>query len=166
MSEMVPCIGCGALVLDEDGPTHPYVGASPACWAIYGEVLAKEYGEYRYPSVHRLTVDAYSVQHPGTPSRRSIQSVAVHLVGLYLVLECGFPAEKATEGIRWALRHRQQFMWLPRPSSLGARTILGVRNTTTLAEHEEVVKRWAESVWQAWSQHHETIRQWAILDKK
>src|SRR6516225_12143489 len=105
MSEMVPCIGCGALVVDEDGPTHPYVGASPACWAVYGEVLAKEYGEYRYPSVHRLTVDAYSVQHPGTPSRRAIQSVAVHLVSLYLVLDRGFSSAKATAGIRRAVEH-------------------------------------------------------------
>ena len=87
---IVLCPDCGALTPDVDGPTHPYVGASVGCWAMYGEVLAKEYGEYRYPSVHRLTVDAYSVQHPGTPSRRSIQSVAVHLVSLYLVLERGF----------------------------------------------------------------------------
>jgi hypothetical protein len=161
--KMIPCLGCGAFLPDKDGPSHPYLGASPACWAVYGEVLSREYGEYRYPSVHRLTVDAYSVQHPGTPSRRSIQSVAVHLVGLYLVLMRGFPAEKAIEGMRRALRERQQFVWLPPPSSLGTRTILDVRNTTTLAKHEEAVKRWAESVWQAWSRHHETVRQWALL---
>ena len=74
-----PCAGCGALVPVTDGPTHPYIGASPGCWAIYGEVLAREYGEYAYPPVHRLTVDAYAAQHPGVPSRRSIQSVAIHL---------------------------------------------------------------------------------------
>src|SRR5436190_1879442 len=42
----VPCIGCGVLTPDADGPTHPYLGASPGCWAVYGEVLAREYGEY------------------------------------------------------------------------------------------------------------------------
>ena len=112
----LPCPGCGALTPDVDGPVHPYLGASAGCWTVYGEVLAKEYVDYRYPSVHRLTVDAYSVQHPGTPSRRAIQSVAVHLVSLYLVLERGFSSEKATAGIRRALEHRKQFVWLDPPS--------------------------------------------------
>jgi hypothetical protein len=40
-------------------------------------------------------------------------------------------------------------------------TILDVRHTTTFTEHEEAMKRWAESVWQAWALHHETIRRWA-----
>jgi hypothetical protein len=161
MGEPKPCCGCGALLPNEDGPTHPYLGASPACWAAYGDVLAREYGEYRYPSFHRLTVDTYSAQHPGTPSRRSIQSVAVHLVSLYLVLERGNSSDQAMAGIRGALNQRGQFVWLEPPSSLGDLTILDVRNTTDFAQHEALVKRWAGSVWQAWSAYHETVRRWA-----
>jgi Family of unknown function (DUF5946) len=161
MDERIPCIGCGLRLPDADGPTHAYLGASAACWALYGEVLAKEYGEYRYPSVHRLTVDTYSVQHPGTPSRRSIQSVAVHLVSLYLVLEKNYSSEKATAGIRRALARRHEFVWLDPPSTLGSLTILDVRNATDFSQHKAMVKRWAESVWQAWSPHHETVRRWA-----
>lgn len=79
-AENIQCYGCGALVPNFEGSTpHPYIGASAGCWSIYGEILAKEFGEYEYPSIHRLTVDAYCVQHPGTSSRKSIQSVAVHL---------------------------------------------------------------------------------------
>jgi hypothetical protein len=159
----LPCIGCGALTPAGDGLPHPYLGASPGCWAIYGEVLAREYGDYGYPPVHRLTVDAYSVQHPGTASRRSIQSVAVHLVSLYLVLERGFSSEKVTAAMRQALCHRQQFVWLDPPSSLGLMSILDVRNTVDLHEHEKVVKRWANSVWRAWLPHHEKVRGWAGL---
>ncbi|SRR5579883_1779866 len=159
----IPCPGCGALTPVVDGPVHPYLGASAGCWAVYGEVLAKEYGEYRYPSVHRLTVDAYSVQHPGTPSRRSIQSVAVHLISLYLVLERGFSSAKATAGIRRAVEHRKQFIWLDPPSPIGNLTILDVRDATDLTLHEMTVKHWAESVWRSWSLHHETVRRWAGL---
>jgi len=97
--------GCGGIFPDTDGPTHLYLGSSPGCWAVYSDVLAKEYGEYRYPEVHRLTVDAYAVQHPGTPSRRSIQSVAVHLISLYLMFERGLDAQKATAAIGWAVAH-------------------------------------------------------------
>ena len=161
MDELQRCLGCGALLPQSDGPTHPYLGASAACWAAYGEVLAREYGEYRYPPFHRLTVDAYSVQHPGTPSRRSIRSVAVHLVSLHLVLVRGYSSEKATEGIRRALGHRQDFIWLEPPASLGDLTILDVLDSTDYAQHEAMVKRWAESVWRAWSPHHGEVRRWA-----
>src|SRR5689334_17173258 len=74
------CPGCGLVLAEHDGPTHAYIGASPACWAKYGELLVREFGELRNPEVHRLSVDTYAVQHPGVPERRSIQSVAVHLM--------------------------------------------------------------------------------------
>ena len=51
-----------------DGPTHPYYGCSPACWARYGEVLAREFQDPAYFGLHQLTVDAYAVQHPGSRS--------------------------------------------------------------------------------------------------
>ncbi|MGH2615999.1 MAG: DUF5946 family protein, partial [Thermomicrobiales bacterium] len=81
------CPGCGALTDEGDGPTHPYFGSSPGCWAIYGEVLAREYEEFDYPPIHRLTVDSYAVQHPDETSPLATQSVALHLAGLHLVLE-------------------------------------------------------------------------------
>lgn len=61
-SMVIACIGCGALVPDSDGPTLRYPdAASPGCWAVFGEILAREYGEFGYPDVHHLTVDAYCV---------------------------------------------------------------------------------------------------------
>jgi hypothetical protein len=134
-TDLRPCPGCGALVPNIGGPTHPYLGASPGCWAVYGEVLEKEYGEYRYPPVHRLTVDAYAAQHPDTPSRRSIQSVAVHLISLYVVLEWNYDPHRATQLIRRASTSQQDFVWLEPPASLGAITVLNVREAKDLAEH-------------------------------
>jgi hypothetical protein len=161
--ERIPCVGCGALVPDIDGPTHAYLDASPGCWDAYGQVLAREYGEYRYPAIHRVTVDAYAVQHPGVPAMqsRAIQSVAVHLISLYLVLERGFPANVATEGMRRALQNRERFHWLAPPASLGEVTVVDVSRAKDLAEHEALVRRWARSAWEAWALHHETVRRWA-----
>ncbi|WP_217429780.1 DUF5946 family protein, partial [Sphingomonas bacterium] len=76
------------------GPAHGYLGASPACWARYGELLAREYGDPAYMAAHRLTVDAYCAQHPGEPERRTIQSAHVHLVGLHLTLERDWPGKR------------------------------------------------------------------------
>jgi len=52
-------------------------------------VLAREYSEPAYFGVHQLTVDTYAVQHPGVAERRSIQSVALHLITLSLMVERG-----------------------------------------------------------------------------
>ncbi len=83
----VACVGCGALFEDREGPTHRYMESSPGCWALYGEVVAREYLDFlAYGALHRLTVDTYAAQHPGLLSPQSIQSVALHLMSLSLVL--------------------------------------------------------------------------------
>ena len=146
-TQLIGCIGCGAQVPDSHGPTHPYIGASPGCWAVFGQVLAKEYGEYSFPAVHRLTVDTYAVQHPGTPSRQSIQSVAVHLIGLYLALERGWEPHVIAEALGRAVqRGRDVFVWLEPPASQGSVTVLDAVRARDLSEHQALVRRWARSV--------------------
>lgn len=156
-----PCGGCGALVPEIEGPTHRYLGASPGCWAVYGEVLGKEYSDYRYWRAHRFTVDAYAVQHPGEPSPQTVQSVAVHLISLHLVLEKTRSPEEATKAMQQATTHKQRFTWLEPPASPGEVTVLYVRDAESPEEHVERAGEWARSAWEAWSGHHDTIRRWA-----
>ena len=79
-----PCFSCGGCFERHEGPTHKYMLSSPGCWKAYGELLAREYGNpLLFGAVHRLTVDAYALQHPGNPSdRRATQSVWIHYVAL------------------------------------------------------------------------------------
>lgn len=156
-----PCPGCGARVAASDGPTSPTLGASAGCWAVYQEVVARELGEFRHPEIHRVTVDAYAAQHPGEPSRKSIQALAAHLIGLYLVVEKGVPARFASEGIQQAVDSPLTFTWIEPPPKRGAPTILDVRGATHLAEHTRRVETWARAVWETWTPHHETVRRWA-----
>ena len=161
-ADRIPCHGCGAPVPDADGPTHRYLGASPGCWAVYGEVLAREYEDYAlYAPVHRLTVDAYAAQHPGTPSPQSRQSVGVHLIRLHLQLERDLPHEKANDAMLRISARSERFPWLDPPPSPGKVTILDVHQTTNPPEHIESVRRWARSIWESWSPHHATVRRWA-----
>lgn len=139
------CIGCGATVPRSDGPTHESIGASPGCWAIFTT-----------SSMSQLVVDAYAAQHPGTPSRRSIQSVAVHLISLLVQLEHGADPARARDAIRAALAIAYRFVWLDPPAWDGAQTIADVHDDAT-------ARAWAESVWRAWAPHHDTVRAWADL---
>ena len=143
------------------GPVHRYVESSPGCWAVYGEVLAREYGDAAYFLVHRLTVDAYATQHPGQPSPRSIQSVAIHLVSLCLTFEHHLPAELATAAMQAAAKGKAAFRWLEPPLVRGRITAADVHRAGSVKEHSQTVWTWAEDVWAAWSAHHGTIRAWA-----
>ncbi len=161
VTEKEACEGCGALVAASDGQTHRYIAASPGCWAVFEQVLAREFGDYRYAKLHRVTVDAYAAQHPGTPSPQSIQSVAVHLVGLYVYLELDEPPHRATLAIQRAASSREKFRWLEPPAKWGPGTIFDVLAAEDPAPHELAVQRWAKSVWESWSEHHAVVRQWA-----
>ncbi len=160
-SSLTRCLGCGALVAETDGPTHAYIGASAGCWAVYGEVLAREYSDPSLADIHRLTVDAYAVQHPGVPSRRSIQSVGLHLVSLYLVVACGSAPAWATRRLQTLAKAQVPVRWLAPPADPGAVTVVDVAGARDATEHSALVRRWARCVWEAWSAHHETVRHWA-----
>lgn len=152
-----PCPGCGVAYPDSALPGHAYIGASSGCWARYGELLALEYSDPRLMRWHRLTVDAYTAQHPGVPGRRSAQSVHVHLAGLYLVLERGLDPPAVARAMQ-ALTDGRTQRWLePPPLALPA----GLETALAAAAGEDypaAVRAWAEGVWAAWEPHHATIR--------
>ncbi|MEA3049838.1 MAG: hypothetical protein QOG84_1674 [Sphingomonadales bacterium] len=152
-----PCPGCGRLYPRIEEPAHAYIGASPGCWAEYGALLALEYGDAPLMRWHRLTVDAYTAQHPGVPGRRSAQSVQVHLAGLYLTLERGLDAA-AVARVMQRLADGRSHAWLePPPLATGA----GVAELIEAAggpDYGARARAWAEAVWQAWAPHHSAIR--------
>jgi len=136
--------------------------SSPGCWAVFGEVLAVEYSDPSYACAHRLSVDTYAVQHPGRPSPQSVQSVALHLISLCLILEQGLDFGDATDAIRAAADAKGRFTWLTPPPLRGALTIADVVGATTGQEHQRRVRAWAASAWSAWAAHHSVVRSWTI----
>jgi hypothetical protein len=134
--------------------------AAPGCWSLFNEVAVRQY-EIASFDLRRLAVDAYAVQHPGTTDRRAIQSVAVHLISLYFVLERGFTPTEATDKMRQALTDKSRFVWLEPPQSKGDITVVDVVNITDPTDHEAMIERWARSAWEAWSAHHNQIQRWA-----
>jgi uncharacterized protein DUF5946 len=138
-----------------------YIGSAPGCWLLYSEVLAREYGDFRYTPAHQLTVDAYAVQHPGVAERRSAQSVAIHLVGLCLSLERGRTPTELPRLRQRLASPKRAFPWLVPPASVGEVTVVHVHAAETPEAHLATVERWARLAWEAWSQHHARVRAWA-----
>lgn len=142
-----------------NGPVHRYMESSPACWARYGELLARGYADFRYMAAHQLAVDAYAVQHPGRPSPQSTQSVGVHLVSLCAVLEQGLPVAQAAALLK-RCADTGGFEWLPPPAERGALTVLHPLAAPTPETHAQRVREWAHACWSAWSPHHDRVREW------
>ncbi len=159
-----PCPGCGARFAAHDGPVHPYMESSPGCWAAYGEVLAREYASPALMAVHRLSVDAYAVQHPGRPSsRQAVQSVGLHLLRLEMQLRRGLSPARANEAMLALGRHKSALAWLEPPASLGAVTVADVLPCTAPEDHARAVRAWAESALEAWEPHRATLEGWLAL---
>lgn len=154
-----PCFSCGAVVPETDGPTHEYMLSSPGCWAVYGEVLAREYRDPAYMARHQLTVDAYAVQHPGEPTSSSARrSVHVHLASLCAQLELGLGGADATRLLQRLGAEASEPKWLEPPGDLGDVTVADVHRTRDVQAHLDAVERWARSAWEAWSLRHELVR--------
>ena len=80
------CPGCGMRHAPLDGPTHRYIGASPACWALFAPLTVGDVPDAALladtrvppeiavpssradPTLGVLLVDAYAAQHAGVPS--------------------------------------------------------------------------------------------------
>jgi Family of unknown function (DUF5946) len=156
----IPCPGCGLVLPSSEGPTHAYLGSSASCWALFGELSAREFGDPAYFGVHQLSVDTYAVQHPGVPERRSIQSVGLHLMTLSLFLEGGAEASKGPALHQRIMANRPAFPWLEPPAMSGRMTVADVLEARDAPEHHRLVREWAQDVWQAWAPHHPVVRDW------
>ena len=155
------CPGCGELYVPTGTTkTHGYIGASPACWEAFGEVLAREFANVAYGMVHRHTVDVYAVQHPGRDGRREWQSVAVHLIALCHWLDHGLTAPQLNPVTQTLASSKADWPWLTPPDGYPL-TVADVLRATSGQEHVRLVGEWAASVWEAWSAHHDLVRRWA-----
>lgn len=154
------CCGCGAEFPQAEGPTHAYMLSSPGCWAAYGEVLAREYQDPAYFHLHRLTVDTYAVQHPGLDVPQARNSVGIHLSRLSLILERGWPIERANGAMPAITAKKKHYPCLAPPDPRGNLTVKQLLAASGPLAHESAVTEWAQSVWQAWAEHHATVRAW------
>jgi CTP:molybdopterin cytidylyltransferase MocA len=156
-----PCPGCGARYLQHKADeTHPYIGASPACWATFGALLAREFGDVAFGRLHRQSVDVYAVQHPGTDDRRQRQSVALHLIGLCQWLEHDMEFDRLNEITQRLASEDRPWPWLTPPDSYPM-TVGDLLVARDGPEHLRLVREWAETTWAAWAPHHDAVRGWA-----
>jgi hypothetical protein len=142
------CEDCGANVAQ----------GKAGCLQIFEEILAREFSDYRYGKIHRLTVDAYSLQHPEA-YMRSAKSFAAHLTGMCAALEYEDTAALNRAVQKWLSANPKIDKPVHLPDQRGTLTITYLHSASDVDEHKRSVREWARDVWSAWSEHHDLARE-------
>jgi hypothetical protein len=162
------CSGCGAVLpLSQTGrPVHNYVDASASCWLVFSQLTGLGEPMLAQRVTNSLIVDAYLCQHHGNPSPQAIQSVAVHLLALYGVLQVGLEPsqtlwirQRATRPERKKITDR--FYWLAPPDWINCPTLAQAIEQPTAEKRADEVEVYVLTVWQRWSDLHlSTLQLW------
>ena len=142
----------------------PECGASvegrAACQTLFDEVLAREFGDFRYGRLHRLTVDSYALQHP-SEYMKSAKSYAAHLTGMCAALEDDAARETNRAVQQWLGGSKiMERPSQPAPCQRGTLTIVHLHVAIDPEDHLRRVREWARTAWEAWHDYHDLARQW------
>lgn len=148
--------------IDESCPRCGWrlAGGSAGCRASFDALLARDFSEPRYFATHKLLVDAYALQDPDDFCR-SAKSLASHLVGLGAVIEASASRARASEKLRRWLNGDPGLVKPELPADRGAITLGDLPRDAPPDEWIAAVRHWAESIWIAYKDLHDTARGWA-----
>jgi hypothetical protein len=151
------CPDCHAVFDASDGPTHAYIGASPACWNAFSLLNVGE-PPISGARLGPLMVDAYAAQHPGGDSPQATQSVACHLITLAAILDGEAALADAVRLRKVAVDLGRRAGGFPalEPPTAWPITIRTVLDTPDPAARGTVVDGWVRSVLTAWRTEHDT----------
>ena len=141
------CEDCGAVVAE----------GRAGCLQLFQEILAREFSDYRYARIHRLTVDAYSLQHPDK-YMHSGKSFAAHLTGMCAAIEREDVSSINQVIQKWLSTNPQIEKPAHIPERRGDLTITYIHSAADADEHIERVREWAREVWTAWAEHDDLAR--------
>lgn len=169
MQALETCPDCGVVLppVLESGAKHRYIGASASCWALFSNLLNAGEPPMAPGRLNPILLDAYCVQHHGTPSPQAINSVAVHALVLHGVFVAGVRPDNALWIRQRALRDsadsrkHERFHWLSPPDPAKMLAIVDIANAETASARSAQLQVYVLSIWAAWSELHGTmLAQW------
>ncbi|MEL6535151.1 MAG: DUF5946 family protein [Bacteroidota bacterium] len=106
--------------------------------------------------IHQLVVDAQTAQTADNSTKKIGLVFAV--VGLYLLNEKGYTGRKIQQAHAHLSQHKEALPEISLPTKRGDITIEDVLASTE--DRDEQIKAWSASVWQAYEESWEVIRQY------
>ena len=164
MTDSVACPGCGLLHTARGLDHAQDLLASGECVAQHAAAVSCFYSDPDLVRRRQYVVDAYACQHPLATTRRGVQTTALCLMTLDLVLERGLDVALGSALHQEMMRERPDvFVALAAPDLRTALTYRHLSSAAYQPARGERAREWAQSVWDAWTPHHGQIRQWNQL---
>ena len=142
------CPDCGA----------PVTGGRVGCQALYDELNARAYSDFRYAAVQPLALDTYCMQHLERYCL-SAKSYAAHLTRLCCGLEYGGDSHVYAAIQKW-LNDPAKITKPPILAYLGRMTVADVATAKVPEDYARLVWDWAGSVWDAYAPQQQLAREW------
>jgi hypothetical protein len=143
------------------------VAGEEGCNALFQEVIGREFSRPELFQVHRVTVDAYALQHPER-YMKSPKSAVAHLAGMAWTQEgdgdpgVSLSLSRFLDGTPDLVRPEPD----PAPGHRGSITIADIARASDSSEHLRVVGAWARDAWASWENHHAQAREWVSQAKR
>ncbi|HLW03705.1 MAG TPA: DUF5946 family protein [Ktedonobacterales bacterium] len=150
------CPGCGIRLPVSEAPSEERYNASAACWQLYNEVTAYTLTRWDTEFIHQLAVDTYCAQHVGKNTRPI--GAAFALIGLYFACEQGYSGRQVQHMHMLLARRSKTWPQFVPPPHVGSVTVLDVVRARPGEERDEMLRRWGQSVWDAWGQEHILVK--------
>ena len=157
-SAFIECPGCGLRLPDQNLDQAERFNASGECLKMYFELACWTLVQSR--------TSGSSTSTRWMRMRRSTQGeeharLRLYLVfiGLYLAQEKGYTGLQVQRAHVKIGRTRRDWPRLEPPEHPAELTVMDVLQVGTDAEKEEMLLRWAASVWQSWEHRHQWVRE-------
>lgn len=155
------CPGCKVELPGKSLEPDRQFNASGECRDLFNQLsyYTLAHGEPRF--IHQHAIDAYEAQHAKTTG--SPISAAFGLAGLCLALERGLNGRQVQRmHMRMGNRSKQWPRFLP-PPSVGDVTVADVMAAQPGPLRDERILDWCRSVWDAWRDQQQAVRE--MLDR-
>ena len=164
MTRPVGCPGCGLLHRPTGADRPQDLRATGECAEEHARAVSCFYSDPELVPLRQYAVDAYACQHPLATTRRGVQTTALCLMTLDLVLERGQDVAAGPALHEEMMGTRPGvFVALPAPVPGAALTHRHLTAAVDGPGRGERAREWALSVWGTWRQHHGQVRQWNRL---
>ncbi len=143
------CPSCGAPI-----------SAERSCLEMRDELFHYTLAHGGKDFIHQYVVDAYAAQHIGPKPIR----LAGALIGLFLFAERGFTGREV-QLAHMALGNRMK-LWpaFPAPKEHAALSVMDPRDAPAGADRDEMIRKWAKSVWEMWKERHSEVERLLLAD--
>ncbi len=135
------CPACGAKI-----------PASRTCQDICHELSLYTLSHGQKEFIHQHVVDAYAAQHVRQDTKPI--TLAAALIGLYLFAERQYSGRQVQQ-VHMALGNRmKQWPLFAAPQEHAAFTVVDVLSAPAGTERDQMICKWARSVWDMWKERH------------